>query len=502
MIAEKKYAERLSENSRLVEMLQTLSKTESKSFLRFLQSPYHNSNKAVLDFYSILRNYYPHFSPKNLSKTEIYQQVFGRKYDEAQMTQLMTKTCQALENFFAAEELRNDKLLITKLKRDAFQERKLTKQYAKASKQIQTQLEQTSDTDSRIYLERFLLNENLLYSGKLKQEEKEKYISNSLTHLDQWFVWQKLRLSCLALNESRVKSVNFDLYLLDKILDDKKVINQVGGILTFYEKIVFLQKEGDGIDIEELVSWLDGALENMNKKERRDVIIIFLNILFRRHREGEKSLIQLILEVYKIGLQKEAFIRNGAISHQTFINIAVAAIGCKQFEWAEQFIETFQHYVPDFRSDSVHLAYGYLYYNKELELDDEKRNYTKAINSLMKVLSTKSFFQYRARSLQIRVYYELSVQENDNFEHVQYFAKAFRKHIRRKSKLNQRKAKTFLNFISCTEKIVTIRMSEKSKRLEKVKKLKEEIEKINPVFAHDWITEKILEVEKSTKHKS
>ena len=193
-------------------------------------------------------------------------------------------------------------------------------------------------------------------------------------------------------------------------------------------------------------------------------------------------MIQFVLKVYKIGLEKEILIVDGALSNSTFINIAVAAIGCEQFEWAENFINQYQCCVPNFRSDSVNLAKGYLYYNWRMGAE-KRKDYTKAINSLMKVLSTKSFFQYRARSLQIRVYYELSSEENGNFEHVQYFAKAFRKHIRRKSKLNQRKAETFLNFISYTEKIVTLHLNDDPKKLDKVQKLKREIVEIKPLFA-------------------
>ena len=163
MVVEKKTEENPLESARLIQMLQTLTKEESKSFARFLASPYHNTTEAILKFYQVLVNYYPSFQPNDLTKGEIYKQVFDRDYDENQMNQLMTKTCRALENFFAVEGLKKDELLTTKLKRDAFQKRKLSKQYTKANKQLQNLLEKEGHPKSSTYLERFLLNDNILY---------------------------------------------------------------------------------------------------------------------------------------------------------------------------------------------------------------------------------------------------------------------------------------------------------------------------------------------------
>ena len=176
MVIEKKYDKRLSQNNRLIRMLHTLQRKEVKAFHQFLQSPYHNSNQAVLRFFEQLKDHHPEFRPDKLDKAALYQEVFGRKYDENHMNQLLTKTCRALEAFFAFEELRNDELLVTKLKRNAFSKRQLPNQYSKVSKQIQSRLGEEPVDESQHYLERFLLNKNLLYNAELEQKQKESNI--------------------------------------------------------------------------------------------------------------------------------------------------------------------------------------------------------------------------------------------------------------------------------------------------------------------------------------
>jgi hypothetical protein len=103
------------------EILKTLQKEDLKNFGSFLNSPYHNSNKALVSLYNELKKFHPYYSDKNLSYEYLYKKIYhGKDFSERTIKNRLTEFAQLLKNFLVNERLKkseNDyyKMLVKEL---------------------------------------------------------------------------------------------------------------------------------------------------------------------------------------------------------------------------------------------------------------------------------------------------------------------------------------------------------------------------------------------------
>ncbi|MBS1514242.1 MAG: hypothetical protein JSS63_04395 [Bacteroidetes bacterium] len=106
-----------------VEILKTFSKNDIKNFGDFISSPYHNSNKILIQLYKELLKFHPEYSDKKLSYELIYQKLYPKKkFSDRTIKNRLTEFSQELRNFLAYERLKkneNDyyKLLMLELQK-------------------------------------------------------------------------------------------------------------------------------------------------------------------------------------------------------------------------------------------------------------------------------------------------------------------------------------------------------------------------------------------------
>ena len=86
------------------EILKTLQKEDLKNFDNFINSPYHNSNKALIALYNSLRKFHPHYSAEKLSYEYLYKKLYpGKKFSERTIKNRLTEFAQLLRDFLVNE---------------------------------------------------------------------------------------------------------------------------------------------------------------------------------------------------------------------------------------------------------------------------------------------------------------------------------------------------------------------------------------------------------------
>ena len=484
-------------NTRLVQLLQTLEVEERKDFLNFAQSPFHNSIEAVAKFVALLLHFYPNFDRKGCTKFFIYKEVFNRPFKENQFNQLLTKTCKLLEEFFAYQEFRRDDLAQAKRKRDAFQKRHLMADYSKASRKIEQLLEQEEVRNSQTYLERFQYHTVLFNYGNLKKEEKSHCLRSILENLDNWFVWEKLKWGSTVQNEKKVTTQDYPTFLLKDLMSACPEVSISPTVLSYYEDVFHYFKDAADIDINTLIGNFSRTIEGFEDQEKRSNHIILNNLIGSKLRAGEKKYLVSLLELYKISIRDGIFMVNNKFPGMTFVNIVAIAAACYEFSWARHFIKENKVFLKEHQLDSIHLAESYLLFFQADESSDETY-YDEAIQKLLTVTSSKSFYWYRVRILLLRIYYELSSSDPSYIGQALSFATAFKLSIKRRP-MNERKANTFTNFITITEKLLKVKQSSREKREDKIRKVALTFEKLRPLFAKDWLLEKLTELQKTRR---
>lgn len=79
------------DNTKLIKVLKTFSKTEIARFEDFVNSPYYNKNQNVRKVCVAVLNYYPGFDSKDFTEENIYTSVFKKeKYDYFKLKNILS----------------------------------------------------------------------------------------------------------------------------------------------------------------------------------------------------------------------------------------------------------------------------------------------------------------------------------------------------------------------------------------------------------------------------
>ena len=154
-------------------------------------------------------------------------------------------------------------------------------------------------------------------------------------------------------------------------------------------------------------------------------------------------------ELYKEGLEKELLLEQGRLSRFSYHNIVGTGLRSGQYEWTENFINTYKNTLEkQYRESSysfnlARLAYSRQDYNETLSLL-QKSNYRDLLLNLS------------AKTLLLKTYCEL--EEIDLlFSHLD----AMQKYIRRKKVIGYHKT-NYLNIIHFARRLITINKFDKT----------------------------------------
>ena len=91
------------------EVIKALSPAELKSFELFVESPYYNSNKAVVKLFKLLRMYLQKKSGKPLQEEDLFKQIYpGKKYNYGIMKNLLSELFRLCEKFLAVNPVEGE----------------------------------------------------------------------------------------------------------------------------------------------------------------------------------------------------------------------------------------------------------------------------------------------------------------------------------------------------------------------------------------------------------
>ncbi|MEO8211475.1 MAG: hypothetical protein ABI840_13025, partial [bacterium] len=77
--------------SNVILILKTFSAAEVNLFEDFLNSPFHNKNTKVIQFFNVLKKYHPAYTDNDLSKERLFKELFGNeRYSESYIRNLFS----------------------------------------------------------------------------------------------------------------------------------------------------------------------------------------------------------------------------------------------------------------------------------------------------------------------------------------------------------------------------------------------------------------------------
>ena len=89
-------------DTKLIELLSSLSVWELKSFEKYVASPFFNLNENVSKLLAVLIQHYPEFESEKLAEQSIYKDLFVKqRFNHQRLRYVMTDLTYLLEDFLA-----------------------------------------------------------------------------------------------------------------------------------------------------------------------------------------------------------------------------------------------------------------------------------------------------------------------------------------------------------------------------------------------------------------
>jgi lipopolysaccharide biosynthesis regulator YciM len=163
------------------------------------------------------------------------------------------------------------------------------------------------------------------------------------------------------------------------------------------------------------------------------------------------------------------------ISRYAFGNAVAFALKIGDFEWAEQFIQKFQHHLEEKERNSiVHFNQSRIYF--------EKGDYNQAQQLLMQFDYDDMLFNPIAKTMLLKIYFE--TDEYDAFESL---LESLRTYLQRKEAMDATRKASYKNMISLMKKLLQLNIFSRTQK----ETFRELVLKTNPLAERDWFLKQL-----------
>ena len=464
------------DNYKLYDVLKTLDKKEIRQIKRMLQSPFFVLRKDVGCLFEFLIKF--HLKDSQFPGKEIiFEHVFPKKaFDYALLRGTMSDLFERIEEYLLTKKRKANKIETRHLLAEIYRQRKLPKCYQTVVKKTSKLLE-SQPLRNEFYFRQLL---------DFQLEEMEFKISNQRTKvfnlaevsetMDVLYLVQKLKHTCIQFAHQQVFKTDYNFGLLTdliKIVEQERYL-KYPAIAVYYYCYRFLIDPQGADFFQQFKKKLFGNHHLFDSQEMKELYLLAINFCIRKLNQGVSHFNSEILELYKDGLQAGYFLENGMLSRFTFNNIVAAGIRFEEFDWLEDFIESYANKLAsEYRDSTVNFNRARLDYNR--------KNYGSAMQHLQNVEFKDLVNNLIAKNMLMKIYYELG-----EYDLLDSHLDSFQIFIRRREVSDFHRI-NFMNVIRWVKKLLNLPNLDKQIRIQLIK----EIESEAILTERDWLLEKL-----------
>lgn len=470
-----------------IRLLKKFSKTEIDDLSDFISSPYFNKENKLIEFWSILKEYYPEFDKIN------YEMIFSKlypniKFTESRIRNLFSDLNLILDKFLSIRILQNNHI-----QSDLFLLESLLKyrEYDIFNKKYSTAIELINENSVKdeFYYNNLLnlLNYKFTYLNATDSDfkETENNISEINTTAIKHFLTTYLKNCQRILNKQRTffnYSYTPEFFeFVKKIIEGNFTSFKNESYLLMYYYCVQLYMNYDEESYLNLKKTIFKNLNKFNRGDVTDTLVGLINYCRSRALAGENEYYFKTLDIYKMMSESEIWNEENLLRPTVYRGAASVAGVCKNFKWGEEFLNKFKNLQPlSQRESNFNLCMG------RLKFDEGKFN--EAIEFLSKVEYLDSSYKYETDTLLMRTFYELNEIESllskiDSFKHWINNNETI---------ISKRYREIFKKMVNCFYKLTRLKLNPDGFKLGQLKKI---VEADKSLVNRSWILEKIKNIE-------
>lgn len=475
----------------MIALLRSIQPEELHWLAKWVRSPYYNSNTQVAALFDYLRKYAPAFDPSKLSKEKAFERLFPDKpYDDQRLRLLMFRLSGLIEEFLVAQRLKRDRLACQQLLQAELGERNQYELFIKKNQELGVQMENTPYRDEHYYLAQWRRQHDYFFHPQAARYGfSADQLREMMQNLDAFYILSKMRYSAELLNRQNILPESYEIALLEEsiqLAEDHPVFG-AGKVFQAYRDVLGLMEQPENENIfERLERFASSHLHLFRPGDQASLLRYLVNASIQLYNQGKQEYLRRQFLLYQLGLEKELFLDEGQLSDSTFLNIIVTATVLGEMNWVERFIAQYAPKLPAGRQvDAVSLGTAYWYF--------AQGDFSASNALLRQVAGTDLQYQLRIRSLSLRNYFELFLQDATYYGLLIHESKAFAKFLRRNEKISESRARGYLNLASFLRKLARLKINGQL-TAGKLEKLRKKLEREGAAVARPWLQEKLAEM--------
>jgi hypothetical protein len=470
------------QNSKLIALLNSLSKIEMNQLNDFIRSPFHNKNELVIQLFHSLFRAYPKFKDHSIKKEVLFHATFGNvPFKEQKLRYLMSDLTKLVESFLILKVLETKPVLQNHFLLTALQKKHLSTLSPVVLEQSRKNQNKYPFLDQLFYYNQFMIeSDHYEYIATKRNLAVKENLTDILENLDHYFLINKLKFSAELINHSNVYAGEINPLLLDEILlyiaqnTDKQVI----GVQVYYTIIRTLLDPDNVAHYYKLKELLENNIESFPIHELNDMFIFARNYCAKQINSGKSEFLNEIFDLYETLIHNKIIYINGYLSQWDYKNIVAVGLRLNELDWVKSFIKEYKTHVDPEHSTN---AYNYNLAMYHFYSGD----FGKSLELIRDVEFTDVYYHLDCKSLLMKTYIELK-----EYEALHSLTEAFYVYLRRNKLISDYQRTSYSNFLRLTKKMIRIKYGE----IDKANDLQSEIEQTTPMPNKLWLLKKVGEL--------
>ncbi len=462
-------------------LLRTLSKLELAAFHKYLRQ-LHGDEEIALAVFDYVRKFYPGFrDEKKLDTGYIHRKLFGSgigKNDpnRKRLLNLLHDLHQHLRDFLLLAKMKEKEEPVESrtLWLKVLHDRRLSTELSRETAGLKNKKNAVPARQHIDYLEAVYAHSLAAHLVRLDKPEVENPALQEYENvLDQFYMVAKLKISCQKALQEQIYSLPFDPpYLPFRPDPNDWNYSTIPPLMALYleaHRLTVLRQPESYDRLETMIYDQAGTIA---AEELHWLMSCLRSYGSAQIRQGKTEFWAKAHALNKFSVEKSILLSNVDLSSVMFHNIVNAACLMGDLDWADSFITTHGHRLPeedDIRQDTVILARAIILFEKK----DFKGVITALPDTDFKIL----FDAIRAKAFVLRSYYEL---EED--EAALHYCSNLSVYLNHKKRRSLEPTRALLNFISILKMLIRKNVDRE--------KILEQIETVKPLFFGPWLLEK------------
>lgn len=460
---------------KIIKVLTQFNLKERKLFLKYVSSPYYNTNQKITDLLTYVYQFSPDFDDNKLTIQNAFNQLFEKEpFNERIITRLISKLFKLVEDFITALKSEDDSFNRQIYLLEYYFDRQLTPFFETTQKKLENKNEETLIHDDIYFQNQYLLEFHSI--GLQAREDRRNHpikFDKILLALDAQYWIRKLSLLCTKVNhQTIVIDKDFDNSDTEYVLNylDNHELQKIPAIRVWYSALVLLNEPKVKDNYLNFKQTLSEHHTNFQSYLIQNFYTILINSVTNYYPRGKERL-EEFYSLFSEQIERGYIYTNGYILPHVLKNVMTVSLRLKKYEWAEAFLES--------NRDKIYSKEVYFWNLSALLY--EKGDYERALDLLMETKYDDIFYLLSTKRLLIKIYYRLGYEEL-----LLSFINTFRVFISRK-KLQADKKEENQQFLNFSLKLIKLLPNEKKE----IRNLLQKLEETPHVAEKNWLIEEV-----------